>query len=153
MAPPLLPADFKELLRLLNTHSAEYLLIGGYAVTYHGYPRPTGDMDLWVALSPANAAKVIAALRDFGFGSDTLSLDLFATEGKILRIGVPPLRVEILSTISGVSFEDCYPKRVRAMMDGIEVPVIDLASLRKNKTASGRHKDLSDLENLPTADA
>ena len=149
MAPPLLPPDFRELLRLLNAHSAEYLLIGGYAVTYHGYPRPTGDMDLWVALSPANTAKVIAALRDYGFGSDAVSPDLFATEGRIVRIGVPPLRVEILSTISGVSFADCFPKRVLALMDGIEVPVIDLASLRKNKAASGRHKDLSDLENLP----
>jgi hypothetical protein len=77
---------------------------------------------------------------------------LFLEDHQIVRMGIQPYRIEILTTISGVSFADCCPKRVRAMLDGIEVPVIDLASLRKNKAASGRHKDLSDLENLPTAD-
>jgi hypothetical protein len=149
MATIRLPRDFREFLRLLNTHRVEYLLIGGYAVGYHGYPRATADMDIWVAIHPQNAERIVTVLREFGFDLPELSADLFLRENQIIRMGVPPIRIEIMTGISGVSFEECYAERVVDLLDGIEVNVIDLAHLRVNKQASGRYKDLDDLENLP----
>ena len=102
-----LPADFKEFLKLLNSHRVEYLLIGGYAVGYHGYPRPTGDMDIWVAASPQNAVRVAEALREFGFSAESVPAALFAEPGKIVRMGIPPMRLGIVTTISGVEFAAC----------------------------------------------
>lgn len=144
-----LPRDFKEFLRLLAAHRVEYLLIGGYAVGYHGYPRATADMDIFIARHPQNAGKVAAAVREFGFDVPGLTEDLFLEPERVVRMGLPPVRIEILTTISGVSFEECYPHRISASIDGVDVHLIDLAHLRINKLASGRHKDLNDLENLP----
>jgi len=141
-----LQADFKEFLKLLTSNKVEYLLIGGYAVAYYGYSRPTGDMDLWIAISPHNAERVDAALRAFGF---TPSIENFLKENSIVRMGVPPFRLEILTTIDGVSFPECYASRNTVVIDGVEVNLINLQHLRLNKKASGRLKDLSDLENLP----
>src|SRR5947209_1434931 len=109
-----LPEDFKEFLKLLNSHGVEYLIVGGYAVGFYGYARATADMDVWVGVSPQNAGRVAAALCDFGFGPESVSPDLFLVEDRIVRLGVPPLRLEILTTISGVSFVDCYSHRTRA---------------------------------------
>jgi predicted nucleotidyltransferase len=149
MATSQLPADFKEFLRLLNSRQVEYLLIGGYAVGYYGYPRATADIDIWIALNPANAHKVAATIREF-FGSEVegATAELFLQENKIARMGVPPFRIEILTTISGVNFSECYDKRVIDTIDGVEVNLISLAHLKANKKASGRLKDLSDLEHL-----
>ncbi len=144
-----LPPDFKEFLQLLNEHDVRYLLIGGYAVGYHGYPRATVDMDIWVALQPDNARRVVSALQAFGFGLPELTEGLFLLPDKIIRMGVPPLRLEILTSISGVEFEECFNNRVVDMIDGVQVNLISLDHLRQNKKASGRYKDLSDLENLP----
>jgi hypothetical protein len=144
-----LQADFREFLNSLNAHGVEYLLIGAYAVGYHGYPRATVDLDVWVARSPENAARVLSALQAFGFSDPVLSIDLFLKADQIIRMGTPPFRIEISTTISGVDFDTCYPRRVDARIDGVLVPVIDLASLRRNKKASGRFKDLNDLEHLP----
>jgi hypothetical protein len=144
-----LPPDFKEFLQLLNEHDVRYLLIGGYAVGYHGYPRATVDMDIWVALQPDNARRVVSALQAFGFGLPELTEDLFLLPDKIIRMGVPPLRLEILTSISGVEFEECFNNRVVDMIDGVEVNLIGLDHLKQNKQASGRYKDLSDLDNLP----
>ena len=144
----ILPSDFRDFLKLLNSRNVKYLLIGGYAVGYHGYSRATADMDLWIAIDPNNAKGVVSALQEFGFSSAELEPGLFLEEGKIVRMGVPPLRIEILTTISGVSFENCYPQRVTAQIDGIEVPIISLEHLKLNKRASGRFKDLADLEQL-----
>ena len=105
-------------------------------------------MDLWIAIDPDNAQRTVSALQEFGFSSAGLESSLFLEPGKIVRMGVPPMRIEILTTISGVSFEDCYPQRVTAQIDGIEVPVISLEHLKVNKRASGRFKDLADLEQL-----
>ena len=127
--------------------SAEYLLIGGYAVIYYGYPRATGDIDIWIALNRENAEKVAAVLRDFGF--DVPDADIFLEEERIIRLGMPPFRIEVLTTISGVSFESCYEQRVRGVIDDIEVNIVDLENLKANKKASGRAKDINDLENLP----
>lgn len=99
MATAHLPPDFKDFLKLLNAHQVEYLLIGGYAVGYHGYPRATADMDVWIAIHPQNAEKLVAALKEFGFDVPELSVELFLTEDRIVRMGVPPLKTEIVTTI------------------------------------------------------
>jgi hypothetical protein len=144
-----LPPDFKEFLRLLNAHQVEYLLIGGYAVAYHGYPRATADMDIWIAADPRNAEKVVAALKEFGFDLPGLSADLFLKEGQIIRMGVPPVRIEIATGISGVRFQECFVVRVVDVLDEVEVNLISLTHLKANKKAAGRHRDLDDLEHLP----
>ena len=149
MATVHLPPDFKEFLQLLNAHQVEYLLIGGYAVGYHGYPRATADMDIWIAIRPQNAKKVVAVLKDFGFDIPELQPELFLKEDQIIRMGVPPIRIEIATTISGVDFEACYRERTVDKLDGVLVNLISLEHLKINKRASGRHKDLNDLENLP----
>lgn len=143
-----LPPDFKEFLKLLNAHQVEYLLIGGYAVGYHGYPRATADMDIWIAMNPANAEKVVTVLREFGFNLPDLSPELFLKEWQIVRLGVPPVRIEIATTISGVNFSECYAEKVLDELDCEQVKLIGLKHLKINKKASGRHQDLADLENL-----
>ncbi len=148
MATLPIPGDLREFLQLLNVHAVRYLLIGGYAVGFHGYVRATGDMDVWVSAAPENADKVVSALRDFGFDVPELSGDLFTEPGNVVRLGEPPFRIEVLNQISGVSFDECYAARVVGTVDGIEVPIISLEHLRRNKAASGRHKDLDDLEHL-----
>lgn len=143
-----LPPDFKEFLKLLDDKGVQYLVIGGYAVAYHGYPRATNDIDIWIAISPENARKTVAALREFGFDMPELSERPFLEPDRIIRMGNPPMRIEISTTISGVEFRQCYADRVMDTIDGIEVSFISLPDLKINKKASGRLKDLSDLENL-----
>ena len=143
-----LPPDFKDFLKLLNSKQVEYLLIGGYAVGYYGYPRATADMDVWTAIHPDNAKKVAEAIREFGFDVEELSPELFLQENKVIRMGVPPLRIEVLTTISGVSFDQCYAERTVDVLDDIQVNLISLRHLKLNKQASGRLKDLADLEHL-----
>lgn len=101
--------DFKDFLRLLNFHKVEYMLIGD-AVGYHGYPRATGDMDIWIAVNDTNAKKVVAALSDFGMPKEALSKGLFLEKDKIIRIGVPPVRIEVITGASGVDFDECYKR-------------------------------------------
>jgi hypothetical protein len=134
---------------LLSAHRVEYLLIGGHAVGYHGYPRATADMDVWIGVRPDNAERMVGVLHEFGFTDPAVQPDLFLEEDRIVRIGMPPLRIEIATTISGVAFTECYADRVVDNLDGVEVSLISLRHLRANKQASGRHKDLGDLENLP----
>jgi hypothetical protein len=143
-----LPPDFKEFLKLLKELEVRYLLIGGYAVGFHGYPRATDDMDIWVAIHPENAQKLVSVLKSFGFDQPELIAEIFLQEQKIIRMGFPPMRLEITTSISGVEFEECYQTRIIAELDGIEVNLIDLEHLKKNKKASGRPKDLADLEKL-----
>ncbi len=144
-----LPPDFKEFLNSLHAHGVRYLLIGGYAVGYHGYPRATNDLDIWIAVHPNNAERTAAALRAFGFDMPEVTPDIFLQDKHIVRMGAPPLRIEITTTISGVSFDECYAERVVDTIDGIEVNLISLHHLKTNKKAAGRYKDLNDLENLP----
>lgn len=143
-----LPSDFKEFLKLLNAKKVKYLVIGGYAVGYHGYPRATNDLDIFVAVETQNAKKLVAVLREFGFSALDLSPELFLQD-KIVRMGVAPIRIEVATRISGVSFDECYKSRVVAVIDGVRVCLISLAKLKQNKKASGRYKDLDDLEHLP----
>ena len=144
-----LPPDFKEFLKLLNEKDIRYLLIGGYAVGYHGYPRATGDMDVWIAIHPDNAQKMVTVLKDFGFDHPDLTPELFLQANKIIRMGHPPMRLEISTGISGVEFDECYNSRIVDTLDDVEVNIIDLPHLKANKKAAGRLKDLADLENLP----
>ncbi len=149
MAIPSLPPDFREFLRLLDSFGVEYLLVGGYAVGYHGYPRATADMDVWIGIGAENAARTVAALRAFGFDLSVVQPALFLAPDQIIRLGRPPFRIEILTGVSGVRFEDCYRARVTARLDDIDVAVISLDDLKANKRAAARHKDLDDLEHLP----
>jgi hypothetical protein len=149
MDAPLLTDDFKEFLKSLNDNHVEYLLVGGYAVGLHGYPRATIDLHIWVRAQRANAIRVIAALRDFGFTQTELTEDLFLKPESIVRFGVPPFRIEIMTAIDGVQFDACYARSARFTVDSLPVPVISLPDLKTNKRAAGRHKDLNDLENLP----
>lgn len=149
MATIRLPSDFKDFLKLLKDHNVQYLLVGGYVVGYYGYPRATADMDVWVAVNKENAERLVIALQEFGFDVPGLSAELFLKENQIIRMGVPPIRLEIITSISGVKFDQCYKKRVTDELDGVEVDMISLKDLKVNKKASGRHKDLNDLENLP----
>ena len=123
-------------------------MIGDYAVGYHGYPRATGDMDNWVAINPANAAKLVDVLREFGFDDLGLSETVFLEENRITRMGYPPVRIEVTTAIPGVDFDDCYAERIVELLDGIKVNIISLARLKQNKKASGRSNPLPDLENL-----
>jgi predicted nucleotidyltransferase len=148
MAKPRLPADLREFLKLLNSGRVEYLLVGGYAVGYYGYPRATADLDIWVAISEGNARKLVQALKRFGFDVPNLQPEIFLEQDRLVRFGEPPLRIEILTTISGVAFKDCYARRARVRFDGLRVNLIGLADLKKNKAASARPKDLDDLQAL-----
>ena len=144
-----LPEDFREFLRLLNENSVEYLLVGGYAVGFYGYPRPTGDMDIWISNARKNAEKVKKVLDKFGFSSPELSVELFTQEKSIVRMGVPPFKLELITFIDGVEFDQCFAEKFTAEIDGVKVSLISLENLKINKKASGRLKDLNDLENLP----
>ena len=149
MASIELHPDFKDFLRLLNSYEIEYLLVGGYAVGYHGYPRATGDMDVWIAVSETNAGKIVAAIREFGMPADQVTEDLFLDSNKVIRMGIPPVQIEVITGASGVDFKECYARREEIEIDGIPVNFLSLDDLKKNKQASGRHKDLEDLEHLP----
>ena len=143
-----LPQDFKELLQLLNSKKIEYLVIGGYAVAFHGHPRATGDIDIWIAISKDNARKTVEVLKKFGFDTPNLKDNLFLKKGQNIRMGNPPLRIEILTTIDGVEFSECYKNKKTVTIDNIKINFISLPDLKKNKKASGRLQDLADIENL-----
>jgi hypothetical protein len=143
-----LPPDFGEFSRLLNIHEVRYLLVGDYAVGYHGYVRATADTDVWVSRERKNAEGLVAALREFGFGVNGLGPDQFLEEGRVIRMDVPPMRIEILTSISGVEFDECYAERIVEEWDDVKVNILSLSKLKENKRASGRPKDLADLDYL-----
>ncbi|MBI4025865.1 MAG: nucleotidyltransferase [Verrucomicrobia bacterium] len=143
-----LPRDFQDFLKLLNVQGIRYVVIGGYAVAFHGYVRYTGDLDILVELSIANAERLARVVREFGFDLPEVTTELFLRKGKIVRLGREPMRLEILNDIDGVSFEECYKNRKEVEMEDLKIPFIDLPQLLKNKQASGRQKDLADLEAL-----
>jgi hypothetical protein len=149
MDPRRLTADFKEFLQSLNARGVEYLVIGGHAVAFHGYPRATADLDVWIAISRENADRIVAALQDFGFSVPDLDCQLFLRADRVIRMGIAPNRIEIQTGIDGVKFNDCYLRRVEGKLEDITVNFISLLDLKINKRASGRNKDLADLDNLP----
>ena len=152
MAKADLHPDFRELLESLNSAGVKYLLLGGYAVIFYGYHGATDDLDVWISTDPANAEKVAATLRAFGgFSNRQANPSMFRTRGKVFVLGREPVRVDILTNPTALDFDDCYSRREIFEWDGVKVPVISFGDLRINKKASGRAKDLADLENLPTA--
>ncbi len=140
--------DFKEFIESLNAKHVRYLVVGGYAVAIHGHPRYTKDLDIWVECNLQNAQAIIQALSQFGMGSLGLSEQDFLTPDQVVQLGYPPNRIDILVSISGVEFSECFPSRVEVLLDGVKVNFIDLEHLKLNKKASGRLQDLADLENL-----
>lgn len=144
----MLSKDFKEFIELLNVHSVRYLVVGGYAVAFHGYPRYTKDLDVWIELSPKNAENVINALEEFGFGSLGLKTEDFLESDQIIQLGYPPNRIDILTTLKEINFEDCFKAKIEIEIQGIKINFIDLENLKKNKLATGRPQDLADAENL-----
>jgi hypothetical protein len=144
----MLSQDFREFIELLNKHEVHYLVIGGYAVALHGHPRYTQDLDIWIEMEPSNAAKLMNALTDFGFGSIGLSSNDFTVPDQVIQLGYPPNRIDLITTPDGVDFTTCYQAKVTVVIDKIEINFIDLENLKLNKKASGRLQDLADLEKL-----
>ena len=140
--------DFEELLRLVEEHGIEYMIVGGYAVAYHGYPRFTKDIDLFFRLSGDNALRLRQALVKFGFREDDLPLEAFTTVGNVLTFGIAPTRVDLINEIDGVTFDEARPNAVRGKYGNVDVTFIGLADLVKNKKATPRIKDKGDVEEL-----
>ncbi len=144
----ILDPDFKEFIQSLNANGVRYLVVGGYAVAMHGHPRYTKDLDIWLELTEANAACVVKALEQFGFGTLQLEIEDFVVPDQIIQLGYPPHRIDLITSLPGVNFEVCYASRVALTVSDVNVDFIDLDNLKKNKRASGRLQDLADLENL-----
>lgn len=142
------PRDFVELFRSLNGHKARYLIVGGYAVAFHGYPRFTGDLDLFVDPDPRNAVNVLAALEAFGFGGLGLDASDFSAPDRLVSLGYPPERVDIVSAIDGVSWQDAWAGRFPGSFGGVEVFFIGRAELVRNKRSSRRGQDRVDADVL-----
>jgi hypothetical protein len=144
----ILDPDFKEFFQLLNENKVRYLIIGGFAVAFHGYPRFTKDIDIWLGLNPENAKNVVKTLNDFGFESLGLVVNDFLEPDTIIQLGYPPNRIDLIMTASGIEFDECYQSRIVEEIDGVNLFFIDLENLKKNKQATGRAQDLADIENL-----
>jgi hypothetical protein len=140
--------DFKELLELFNAHSVEYLVVGGYALAFHGAPRFTGDIDLLIKADRENAERILAALTDFGFGSLKLSEDDFVLPQNVIQLGVPPVRIDIMTSLSGVPWEKASAGKVKGNYGDVAVHFIGKQDFIANKRTLGRKKDLADIEAL-----
>lgn len=143
----MLNQDFKEFAASLHARGVEYLVVGGYALAAHGHPRYTGDIDFWIRPTPANIHRLLTALDDFGFGSLGLTADDF-THDAVIQLGHAPRRIDLLTAIDGVEFEACYAQRETVILAGTRLDIIGLDDFKANKRASGRLKDMADLESL-----
>lgn len=144
----MLSRDFKEFAELLNSNGVEYLVVGGYALAAHGHPRYTGDLDLWLRITPDNVARVLGALQAFGFGSLGLKASDFESPGAVIQLGYPPGRIDLLTSIDGVEFEASHGRRMEVEVNGVRLPFLGLEDFKTNKRAVGRLQDLADLESL-----
>ena len=140
--------DFRDLLALLNEHEVEYLIVGGYALAFHGAPRFTGDIDVFVRPDPENAERILSALAEFGFEFSDLDIEDFQSPDKVIQLGVPPVRVDLITSISGVSWEQAQAHREPGVFGDVPVSYIGKSDFVTNKRASARKKDLADLEAL-----
>jgi hypothetical protein len=140
--------DFRDLFALFNAHGVEYMIVGGYALAFHGAPRYTGDMDIYVKADVANAQRVIAALTEFGFGSLELTAADFEKPDIVIQLGFPPVRIDIMTSISGVSWEEAYAGRVQSTYGEATVYYIGRKQFFANKRSTGRKQDIADLEAL-----
>lgn len=149
MAKIKLAADFNDFLKLCLQNEVRFMVIGGYAVIHHSRPRYTGDLDLWIDSTLDNASRVVRVLQEFGFPPDAVSTEMITDRKKIIRMGFEPMRLGLFTTIPGIDFSDCYPRHDLVKIGKMLVPFISLSDLKINKRASGRPKDLQDLEELP----
>jgi hypothetical protein len=140
--------DFKDLLALLNEHNVEFMIVGGYALAFHGAPRFTGDIDIYVQPEPENATRIVSALTDFGFGSLGITADDFQKTNKVTQLGVPPVRIDIITSITGVTWEDAYGSRCPGTYGDLPVFYLGKDQFIANKRATGRKKDEADIEAL-----
>lgn len=143
-----LTQDFREFFQSLNAHNVRYLVVGGYAVAFHGHPRYTKDIDVWIGMGQTNAEHLLDALHDFGFGSLGLKAEDFLDPDDVIQLGYPPNRIDLLSALQGVDFDACYASRIVVEIRGTSINFIDLEHLKVNKRATGRLQDLADLERL-----
>lgn len=140
--------DFIDFIELLNIHHVDYMIVGAHALAYHGRPRHTGDLDIWIKPSTENASKMVAVLEDFGFGSLGLKENDFLIDNYVTQLGYPPLRIDILNAISGVEFDEAYQNKVEGVVDELKVNFINVDEFIRNKEATGRKKDLGDVASL-----
>ncbi len=140
--------DFIDFIELLNQHQVEYMIVGAHALAYHGRPRHTGDLDIWIKPNIENASRMIKVLADFGFGSVGLVEQDFLRENYVTQLGYPPLRIDILNSISGVEFDQAYANRVEGDVEDLKINFISISEFIRNKEASGRKKDLGDIASL-----
>ncbi len=140
--------DFKEFIELLIKNKAEYLIVGGYAVGIHGHPRYTGDLDIWLNPTQQNAELILKSVNEFGFSSFKLSLEDFTKPGNVIQLGYPPLRIDLLTEIDGVTFNECFENRKEVTIGNLQVSFIGYQDLLKNKKESGRPRDIDDIDNL-----
>ena len=142
-----LPTDFKEFIVLLNKNNVRYIVIGGYAVVYHGYVRSTNDIDVWIDISEDNIRNLLKALEEFGFSSLKLKKEDFSPN-QITQLGYPPNRIDLITTPAGIDFDTCYQEKEQVTIDNMTMNIIDLHNLIKTKKASNRTRDLADIEEL-----
>ena len=143
-----LPGEFSEFIESLNSESVKYVLVGGYAVAYHGHPRYTGDIDFFVEPSPENARRIVNALRQYGLGGFGLTEQDFVQGDRIIQLGVPPRRIDLITGLSGVSFEEAWNSKLEVPLGGVQAYVVSREVLMKNKAAAGRAKDKADIEEM-----
>ncbi len=147
-----LDPDFREFIECCLARDVRFLIVGGYALAAHGHPRFTKDLDVWLWLDQGNTGRLVRALADFGFGSLQLCEDDFAEPGRVVQLGHAPKRIDLLTSIDGVVFDDCWATRIEVDVDGVCVPFIDLQHLLTNKRASGRPQDVADVAALTGPD-
>ncbi|MGC1238058.1 MAG: DUF6036 family nucleotidyltransferase [Acidimicrobiales bacterium] len=148
-----LDPDFRDFVKLFVANDVRFLIVGGYAVAAHGLPRYTGDLDAWVWVSSENASRVVASLEAFGFTGLGLSEDDFNQPDRVVQLGYPPYRIDILTSIDGVEFEPAWERRVILELDGISVPFIGRDDLLINKRSAGRPQDIADVERLSSPES
>lgn len=143
-----LEEDLREFIELLNALEVRYVVVGAHAVAYHGYPRFTGDIDLFIETSVDNAERLAKVIQRFGFGDSGLSSADFLREDQVVQLGVAPNRIDLLTFLSGVGFEEAWATREQVEIEGLTMPIISKEMLKRNKAAAGRAQDLADLEYL-----
>ncbi|MBL7185502.1 MAG: nucleotidyltransferase [Phycisphaerae bacterium] len=141
-------SDYKDMLQVLSENGVKFLLVGAYAMGAHGYPRATGDIDIWVEASAENSARVYRSMAAFGAPLHEINETTFATPGLVFQIGIAPRRIDIITTISGVGFDDAHQQRQIIEIEGLSIPILSLGDLIRNKRATGRDKDRLDADRL-----
>ncbi|MEN8127044.1 MAG: hypothetical protein ABFR90_04470 [Planctomycetota bacterium] len=147
-----IPSDFKELLALLNSHNVDYIIVGAYALALHGHPRFTGDLDIYVKPDSQNASQILAALKEFGFGSLELEEKDFTELHRVIQLGVPPVRIDLLTSLTGLTWDDAVVGQLKGELGGVPVFFLGKPEYVRNKKALGRHKDIADAETIEEED-